>query len=149
MNLIETKQIIIPEGKVLMIQCGTEILWEAQNTLVCNPVLSLSVTKVSDTATTATCTMTLSGISPELIVEKGILYSTATSVLTVDGSGRTCVIMHGAVGDTLTGYTFTYPVKDTSYFSYRAFVKYTDLSGNVEYAYSNQINSTFDNLPIA
>ena len=149
MNLIETKQIIIPEGKVLMIQCGTEILWEAQNTLVCNPVLSISVTKASDTATMATCTVTLSGISPELIVEWGLLYSTSDKTLTVDGN-TSGVFFKGKVDEsTIIGYIVEYPVLETSYFSYRAFVKYTDLSGNVNYAYSNQINSTFDNLPIA
>ncbi|MGM9630042.1 hypothetical protein [Butyricicoccus sp.] len=159
MNFSEVKSVMIPEGEVEKIESGGVTLFQKHTELVCNPVLTIQAYKglVEDRMTVEA---NLSGISSSLLNAintngslGGIIYIVASRIsdpysLKATTAGRIGVYFTKFTGDTVTGaYIRTSSSGNTatssSYRYYRAYINYTDLSGNTQYLYSDPIKASY------
>lgn len=148
----EVKNITVPQGDIKKINLtdGT-ILYEYAESLVCDPVVGISLSR--GTSKKIKATSTLSGISNSLIIKFSLLYITKTELrnrtLTINTPGRTQHSFGITDLDTVNGIERAYNIKalkDFTVYVFRSYVKYTNLSGSIRIAYSDQVEASYDSL---
>lgn len=148
----EVKNITVSQGDIKKINLtdGT-ILYEYVESLVCNPVVGISLSR--GTSKKIKATSTLSGISNSLITKFSLLYipkkRLGNKPLKINTAGKTERSFSVTDLDTVNGIERTFTMAaSTDYVVYvfRSYIKYKNLSGSTVIAYSDQVEASYDSL---
>lgn len=150
----EVKNITVSQGDIKKINLtdGT-ILYEYVESLVCNPVVGISLSR--GTPKKIKTTSTLSGISNSLITKFGLLHipkkRLGNRTLTISTPGKTQHSFLITDLDTVNGIERTFSINissTTEYTTYvfRSYVTYKNLSGSTVTKYSDQVEASYNSL---
>lgn len=148
----EVKNITVSQGDIKKINLtdGT-ILYEYVESLVCNPVVGISLSR--GTSKKIKATSILSGISNSLIIKFSLLYipkkRLGNKPLKINTAGRAERSFGITDLDTVNGIERTYNIgalTDFTVYVFRSYIKYTNLSGSTVIAYSDQVEASYDSL---
>lgn len=149
----EVKNITVSQGDIKKINLtdGT-ILYEYVESLVCNPVVGISLSR--GTSKKIKATSTLSGISNSLIIKFSLLYIPKTRLgnkpLKINTAGRSEIPFSVTDLDTVNGieriFSLGIGTKISTVYVFRSYIKYTNLNGSIVTAYSDQVEASYKSL---
>ena len=153
----EVKNITVSQGDVKKINLtDNTILYEYVESLVCNPVVGISLSR--DTSSTTSkkikTTSTLSGISNSLITDFCLLYIEkrylGTRTLSINTPRRTKKPFSITDLDTVNGiekiFSLGIGTRISTVYVFRSYIKYTNLNGSIRTAYSDQVEASYNSL---
>lgn len=149
----EVKNITVSQGDIKKINLtdGT-ILYEYVESLVCNPVVGISLSR--GTPKKIKTTSTLSGISNSLITKFGLLYipkkRLGNRTLNRNTPGKTSMGLSVTDLDTVNGieriFSLDIGTNISAVYVFRSYVTYKNLSDSTVTKYSDQVEASYNSL---